>query len=108
MLSSCTPSEVVRTLRYVFFGCFCYQSSCLLIYLGTGVFIQMLGHENNSKHVVLPRSTPYLDLVHGPPSDMRRAGRERREEDGRRERGSGEGDELGSLEKRSAAARYMG
>ena len=68
MLSSCTPSEVVRTLRYVFFGCFCYQSSCLLIYLGTGVFIQMLGHENNSKHVVLPRSTPYLDLVHGPPS----------------------------------------
>ena len=41
MLSSCTPSEVVRTLRYVFFGCFCYQSSCLLIYLGTGVFIQM-------------------------------------------------------------------
>ena len=68
MLSSCTPSEVVRTLRYVCWGCFCYQSSCLLIYLGTGVFIQMLGHENNSKHVVLPRSTPYLDLVHGPPS----------------------------------------
>ena len=68
MLSSCTPSEVVRTLRYVFFGCFCYQSSCLLIYLGTGVFIQMLGHENNSKHVVLPRSTLYLGLVQGPPS----------------------------------------
>ena len=74
MLSSCTPSEVVRTLRYVFFGCFCYQSSCLLIYLGTGVFIQMLGHENNSKHVVLPRSTPYLDLVHGPPSAVQGTG----------------------------------
>ena len=73
MLSSCTPSEVVRTLRYVFFGCFCYQSSCLLIYLDTGVFIQMLGHENNSKHVVLPRSTVYL----GPVSQY--AGHERTE-----------------------------
>ena len=76
MLSSCTPSEVVRTLRYVFFGRFCYQSSCLLIYLGTGVFIQMLGHENSSKHVVLPRSTVYLGPVQG--------GHEPRLMDGRR------------------------